>query len=170
MIENNSMRRTQAEAGLQFPPIFFTEITLDGDTTPIRELLSQYPGLEPAIVDAVRVGGLSFLDAQHIATLRRLVAEAKAVPYAELLAQELRDTDQKYVVMGISKKALLTIQEYLIGQGHYSRRDQRRHAREAARRADGRLSVRSDRARDDRQHQGGRHRHQPNRRLQRRYV
>lgn len=117
MIENNSMRRTQAEAGLQFPPIFFTDITIDGDTTPIRELLAQYPGLEPAIVHAVKTGGISFLDAQHIATLRRLVAEAKAIPYAELLYDELQNTDQKYVVMGISKRALIMIQEYLVARG-----------------------------------------------------
>lgn len=117
MIENNSLRRTQAEAGLQFPPIWFTSITLDGDTTAIRELLAQWPGLEPAIVAAVKTGGVSFLDAQHIATLRRLVAEAKAIPYAELLYEELQNTDQKYVVMGISKRALIMIQDYLIARG-----------------------------------------------------
>lgn len=117
IILNNSLRRTQTEAGLHFPPIFFTDVTLDGDTTAIRELLMQYPGLEPAIVHAVESGGLSFLDAQHIATLRRLIAEAKAPPYAELLWQELQDTDQKYVVMGISKRALLIIQDYLAKRG-----------------------------------------------------
>lgn len=116
-IQNNSLRRTQIEAGLHFPPIFFTDTTLDGDTTAIRELLLQYPGLEPAIVHAVKSGGLSFLDAQHIATLRRLVAEAKAPPYSELLWEELQNTDQKYVVMGISKKALLMIQDAMTKRG-----------------------------------------------------
>lgn len=113
MIQSHSLRRTQTEAGLQLPPIFMTSIVMDGDTSAIRELLSQYPGLEPAILHAVKVGGLSFLDAQHIATLRRLVAEAKAIPYAQLLWEELQNTDQKYVVMGISKKALRDIQDFL---------------------------------------------------------
>lgn len=116
LFKNHSLRRTQKEAGLQLPPIFFTSIAIEGDTSAIRELLMQYPGLEPAILHAVQVGGLSFLDAQHIATLRRLVAEAKAIPYVQLLWEELQNTDQKYVVMGISKQALLTIQDYLTGK------------------------------------------------------
>jgi SWI/SNF-related matrix-associated actin-dependent regulator of chromatin subfamily A-like protein 1 len=117
LIQNNSLRRTQKEAGLQLPPIFLTGITLDGDTTQIRELLGQFPGLDIAILDALKVGGLSFLDSQHIATLRRLVAEAKAVPYAELLFDELQNTDEKFVVMGISKQALRHVQTYLLARG-----------------------------------------------------
>jgi hypothetical protein len=40
--------------------------------------MRQYPDLEKAILDAIEKGGLSFIDAQHVATLRRLVGEAKA--------------------------------------------------------------------------------------------
>lgn len=117
LIENNSMRRTQKEAGLQFPPIFLTNITLDGDTSQVAELLKQYPGLDRSIVHAVEAGGLSFLDAQHIATLRRLVGEAKAVPYAQLLFEELQNTAEKYVVMGIHKEALKSVQDFLLRKG-----------------------------------------------------
>lgn len=117
LIKNNSLRRTQKEAGMQLPPIFLTNITLDGDNTAVRELLGQFPGLDVAIVQAMKTGGLSFLDAQHIATLRRLVGEAKAVPYAALLYEELQSTDQKYVVMGIHTKALRAVQDYLSARG-----------------------------------------------------
>lgn len=117
LIWNNALRRTQKEAGLQLPPIFITSITLDGDTTQIRELLSQFPGLDSAITTALQVGGLSFLDAQHIATLRRLVGEAKAIPYASLLFEELQNTDAKYVVMGFHKNALRGVHDYLAARG-----------------------------------------------------
>lgn len=117
LIWNNALRRTQKEAGLQFPPIFITGITLDGDTSAIRELLSTYPGLDSAILTALQTGGLSFLDAQHIATLRRLVGEAKAIPYAALLFEELQSTDAKYVVMGFHVNALRGVHDYLTARG-----------------------------------------------------
>lgn len=117
LIWNNAMRRTQKEAGLEFPPIFITDITIDGDTTGIAELLSQFPGLDSAIMTALQTGGLSFLDAQHIATLRRLVGEAKAIPYAHMLFEELQSTDQKYVVMGLHTAALRGVQDFLAARG-----------------------------------------------------
>lgn len=120
MIRNNSLRRTKAEIGIQLPPIFLRGVTLDGDQTAILELLGQYPGLSSAIVSAVRQGGLSFLDAQHVATLRRLVGEAKAIPYAALLFEELSNSADKYVVMGIHRKALASVQEYLAKRGVFS--------------------------------------------------
>lgn len=120
LIGNNSLRRTQKEVGLQIPAIFLTNVLLDGDNSAIKELLDQYPGLSQAIVDALRSGGLSFLDAQHIATLRRLVGEAKAIPYAALLYEELMNSTGKTVTMGIHKKALADVQGYLARRGVHS--------------------------------------------------
>jgi len=117
LIWNNAMRRTQKEAGLQFPPIFLTDVTIDGDTTAIREMLAQYPGLDYGIVDALKNGGLSFLDSQHVATLRRLVGEAKAIPYAAMLFEELQNTDAKFAVMGLHTMALRGVQDYLTARG-----------------------------------------------------
>lgn len=117
LIWNNALRRTQKEAGLNLPPIFLTGITLDGDTTGVTELLSQFPGLDGAILHALRSGGLSFLDAQHIATLRRLVGEAKALPYAALLYDELQNTPAKYVVMGFHVAALRGVHDFLAARG-----------------------------------------------------
>lgn len=120
LIRNNSIRRTKKEVGLQLPPIWLTSITIDGDDTPIRELLAMYPGLDGAIVAALQSGGLSFLDAQHIATLRRLVGEAKAIPYAKMLVEELMNCTDKYVVMGIHQKALRDVRDYLAKHGIFT--------------------------------------------------
>ena len=114
LIVNNSIRRTFDDVGIQLPEIFLTTTLVDGDTEHIRLLLAQHPGLDAAIFDAIASGGLSFLDSQHIATLRRLIAEAKALPYAEMLLDELRqDPTRKVVVMGISRDALQTVRDYL---------------------------------------------------------
>lgn len=113
LIRNNSMRRTKNDVGLQLPPIFLTSMLVDGDTQQIASMLREYPGLAKAIVLAIEQGGLSFLDAQHVATLRRLVGEAKAIPYADMLLEELAGGADKRVVYGIHRNALINIQAYL---------------------------------------------------------
>ena len=114
LIANNSIRRTQKDVGLDLPPIFMTTALVDGDTKAIVELLKEYPGLDSAIERAISQGGLSFLEAQHIATLRRLIGEAKAVPYAEVLVEELAGGAGKRVVFGIHKDALLLVRDHLL--------------------------------------------------------
>jgi len=115
-----SIRRSKHGVGLQIPPIFFTSLTVDGDSREVLDLLRAHPGLEDAVVRAVEMGGLSFLDAQWLATLRRLVGEAKAIPYAAILADELRQTEGKVVVMGIHKRALRDVQGQLAKEGFRS--------------------------------------------------
>lgn len=112
-IKSFSIRRTKAQAGLQLPPIWLTTINVDGDTKEVRDLLRLHPNLEAAITEAVEKGGLSFLDAQHIATLRRLVGEAKAPAFVELLLEELRNGLDKVVVFGVHRRALATIRDSL---------------------------------------------------------
>ena len=115
LIVNNSIRRTFDDVGIELPPIYLTTTLVDGDNEAVRLLLAQHPGLDRAIISAVDSGGLSFLDSQHVATLRRLIAEAKAVPYAEMLLGELHsDPDRKMVVMGISRGALQTVHGVLL--------------------------------------------------------
>ncbi len=114
LIVNNSIRRTFEEVGIELPPLFITSTLVDGDSEPVRALLAAHPGLDKSICSAVESGGLSFLNAQHVATLRRLIAEAKALPYAEMLIDELtQDSNRKVVVMGISRGALQTVQKVL---------------------------------------------------------
>lgn len=117
LISNNQIRRMKRDVGLMLPPIFLTTSLVDGDTDQVRHLLQQYPGLEDAIVRAVEQGGLSFLDAQHISTLRRLVGEAKSVPYAKSLEEELEASDDKRVVFGAHRMALRNVRDYLARRG-----------------------------------------------------
>lgn len=109
LIVNNSIRRTKRDVGLQLPPIFLTTTLVDGNTEDVRKLLKEHPGLEKAILKAIEDGGLTFIDAQHIMTLRRLVGEGKAVPYAHMLADEIYSGAGKRVVFGIHRDALTTI-------------------------------------------------------------
>ena len=121
LITNNSIRRTFEQVGIELPPIFLTTTLVDGDTEAIRLMLAAHPGLDEAIVDAVNEGGLSFLDSQHVATLRRLIAEAKAIPYAEMLVDELQtDETRKVVVMGVSRDALQTVHKVLAARKIWS--------------------------------------------------
>lgn len=114
LIQNNSIRRTQKDVGLELPPIFLTESYLDGDTDAVKRMLGEVPGLEKAIRDALEQGGLSFLDSQHVSTLRRLIGEAKALPYAHLLLDELQSgAAYKRVVFGIHRDALITVRDFL---------------------------------------------------------
>lgn len=113
-----SLRRTKEQAGLMLPPIWLTTQTVDGDTAEIRALLREHPGMEKAVLEAVEKGGLSFLDAQHIATLRRLVGEAKAPAFVELLAQEMESGLDKVVVMGLHTVALESVRRGLSDRGY----------------------------------------------------
>ncbi len=119
LIGANSLRRRLIDTGVELPPIFLTETLVDGDAKPVRELLLAYPGLDAAIREALEGvgGGLSRLDADHVATLRRLIGEAKAVPYAAYLLEELRSGLDKCVVFGVHRLALLNVRDYLWSHG-----------------------------------------------------
>jgi SWI/SNF-related matrix-associated actin-dependent regulator 1 of chromatin subfamily A len=118
LIEGNRVRRTLADVGFQLPHIQLNQVIVDGDTKPIVDLLKQYPTLSQAIVNAVQSGGISFLEAQHIMTMRRLLGEAKAPAYAHMLLDDLRITgNEKHVVMGIHVDALTFIYNFLRKRG-----------------------------------------------------
>lgn len=114
------LKRTKKQAGLNLPPIHLTTTTVDGDTGEIVALLREWPGLEQAILDAIEQGGLSFLDAQHIATLRRLVGEAKAPAYAKLIAEEMKNGRDKLVIFTWHTRAAEIITSYLAGEGYWT--------------------------------------------------
>lgn len=118
LISNNSIRRTHQEVGMYLPRIWMKEVLVDGDTKEIMDLISQYPGLEQAILDAIEQGGLSFLDADHIARLRRLVGKAKAIPYAQMLKWDLDSGAGKRVVFCIHTEPLLYVRDFLTKAGY----------------------------------------------------
>lgn len=118
LIGNNSIRRSLEETGVQLPPIFLTTASVDGDAQSVRDLLLGHPGLDEQIILALRENRpLSNLDADYVETLRRLIGEAKALPYAQMLLTELRSGLDKCVVFGIHRTALNFAKEYLWRHG-----------------------------------------------------
>lgn len=118
LIGNNSLRRTLAQTGVELPPLMATTYLVDGDTTAVRELLLAHPGLDQMIIDALREGrSISNLEADHVATLRRLIGEAKALPYAQMLLDELHAGLDKMVVFGIHRQALALGNQYMLDHG-----------------------------------------------------
>lgn len=118
LIYNNAIRRTHKDVGMELPPIWMQEVLVDGDTREIADMIKQYPGLEQAIIDAIEQGGLSFLDAQHIATLRRLVGKSKMIPYAQMLEMEMAAGADKRVVFGIHTEPLEYLQHKMWKAGY----------------------------------------------------
>lgn len=115
LIANNSLCRTLDDTGAQRPPLHTTTYLVDGDAKQVRDVLLQHPGLDDTIRDALlSERGLSSLDAPHIATLRRLIGEAKAPAYAELLVGELHAGLDKMVVFAHHKSVLETIRAALV--------------------------------------------------------
>lgn len=120
LIYNNSIKRTQQQVGLQLPRIWMREVLVDGDTEEIAKLVRDHPGLEKAIIEAIDKGGLSMLEAKHIATLRRLVGKAKALPYAQMLKWELDSGAKKRVVFFMHTEPLEYIHGFLTKHGYKS--------------------------------------------------
>ncbi len=116
-VRSVALKRTPGDVGLQLPPLWLTTQSVDGDTEEIKALLRGHPGLEDVILQAIEEGGLSFLDAQHIATLRRLVGEAKAPAYVELVREELASGLDKIVIFGVHKRALEIVRDGLAAFG-----------------------------------------------------
>lgn len=118
LIQNNAIRRTHKDVGMELPRIWMQEVFVDGDNKEITDMIKQYPGLEQSILDAIEQGGLSFLEAKHVAILRRLVGKAKAIPYAQMLKWELDSGAPKRVVFGIHTEPLQYLQAYLAKHGY----------------------------------------------------
>jgi SNF2 family DNA or RNA helicase len=114
LIENNSIRRTLGDVGYQLPPIWLTNTFVDGESDAVLNMLRVHPGLDRAIREHLDSGRpLEKIHADHVETLRRLIGEAKALPYAEMLLGELRGGLDKAVVFGIHRTALKTVSDYL---------------------------------------------------------
>lgn len=118
LIYNNAIRRNHNEVGMDLPKIWMQELMVDGNTKEIGDMIKEYPYMEQAIIDSIEAGGLSNLDAQYIATLRRLVGKAKVIPYAQMLRWDLDSGSGKRVVFGIHTEPLLYLQAYLAKHGH----------------------------------------------------
>jgi SNF2 family DNA or RNA helicase len=119
MIKSMSIMRTFDDVGERLPPIRLDALPVDGDNTAVVEYLRQYPGLSDAIIQSIEQDQrLSFDDGTHVATLRALIAEAKAPGYAKLITEELKSgTIDKLVVMAHHKRAIQIVHEHLCRHG-----------------------------------------------------
>jgi len=121
LLDRYRIRRTLATAGLELPEIFITDTVIDGDTSAVKQLLLAHPGLDQLIVQVLEQGsglsGITLDVSGHIATLRRLIGEAKALPYAKMLLEELHSGTEKAVVFGIHKQCLQIVADYLTSHG-----------------------------------------------------
>jgi len=118
LIQKFSLRRTLKDVYPDLPPIWVNSESIDGDTSEITALLKEHPGLAAEVLQAVEKGGLSFLEAQHVMTLRRLVGEAKAPVYAAQLIEELAaDPEGKRVAFFAHTRALTITAEALAAAG-----------------------------------------------------
>lgn len=112
-----SLRRRKKDVLTDLPNLLISELEVDGDTQEVHALLAQYPGLDKAILEALEKGSISLLDAAHVATLRRLIGEAKAPVYAEMLIEELKNGREKVVVFAVHRRALDIVGEALGNAG-----------------------------------------------------
>lgn len=113
LIAKHSIRRTFDDVGLQLPKMWITTQEVNGDTEEIKALLAEHEGLDKAILEALEKGGLSFIDAGHGATLRRLVGEAKAPVFARQLVEEIEGGLDKIVVFCEHRKPVEILHEAL---------------------------------------------------------
>lgn len=119
LLRTMSIMRTFDDVGEQLPPIRIDPLAVDGSREEIVNYLRQYPGLDQRIVQAVEAeGALSFDDSTHVATLRALIAEAKAPGYARLITDEIKSgTIDKLVVMAHHRRAIQLVADHLTQAG-----------------------------------------------------
>lgn len=118
LIANNSLCRSLSDIGLECPPLMVSPYLIDGDTQSVRDMLLQHPGLDQIIRTTLENDlPLSRLDAPHIATLRRIIGQAKAIPYAATILGELESGLDKIVIFGQHREVLETIRGHLWKHG-----------------------------------------------------
>ena len=117
-IQSVALRRTYTSVGAQIPDIFYTQFLIEGDASKVKAYFDEHPGLDARIVAALEAGNIAFVEAQHMMVVRRLCAEAKAVPFAAFLADALEAQEfDKVVVMGFHVAALEIIHAKLQAAG-----------------------------------------------------
>jgi SNF2 family DNA or RNA helicase len=115
MFDKVAIRRTE---GLDLPPIWFSNLYIDGDQQEILNFLASQEGLSDEIYEAINEGNLALLDSPQVATVRRLIGEAKALPYARMLVDEMKNGDKDKVVgFGFHRAALHLINDHLNANG-----------------------------------------------------
>lgn len=121
LIRSVSLRRT---GGIDLPPIFLTSTFLDGDASKVATFMREHPGLDRAILRALDGGNLNLIEHAHVMSLRRLIGEAKAIPFAHYLLDLVKEGLQAPLVFAWHRSVLDIIQEILEKHGlHIGRID-----------------------------------------------
>jgi SWI/SNF-related matrix-associated actin-dependent regulator 1 of chromatin subfamily A len=108
-----SLRRSLQDTGISLPPIMLTSTYLDGDSSKVRQYLDEHPGLDAAILAALDHGNLNLIDAAHVMTLRRLIGEAKALPFTNYLLETMDAGLKAPVIFGWHVSVLELVKEGL---------------------------------------------------------
>lgn len=119
LVLQRALMRTFPDVAQELPAIRLATLPIDGDSRAVTAYLAQYPGLSESIVAAIDGDGkLAFDGTSHLATLRALIAEAKAPIYARMVAEELLGGSlDKLVVFGFHRAALQVVTDYLTHKG-----------------------------------------------------
>lgn len=122
LLSANSLRRTHGDVGLELPPIWLTEVTIEAEGDVMADIAAamiDYPYIEQQIIEAIEANDISLLNAAHIATVRRLVGKAKGAAYAQLLKSELDSGSSiKRVAFFQHTEPLLFVYNYLRKYGY----------------------------------------------------
>lgn len=112
MIQSVSLRR---DIDVVNQPLRITQSFIDGDARAVTQFLKDHPGLDAVILQALEDGDLANLGSygEHVATVRRLLGEAKALPFAHYLADQIDGGLKKCVVFGVHIHALRMVREHL---------------------------------------------------------
>jgi SWI/SNF-related matrix-associated actin-dependent regulator 1 of chromatin subfamily A len=112
------LRRTDKLLGLEVPT--FSAQLLDGNTAFVQDFLRAHPALEDAMLRAIAEGRdpeLGFSDFEHMRTLERLTAEAKAPAFVELLTYNMQNGMDAPFIVGVHTDALNIIENGLKAAG-----------------------------------------------------
>jgi SNF2 family DNA or RNA helicase len=113
-----AIRRTLDDTNIKLPRVLFSNRLIQGDKTELLQFLAEQPQLSAEIREAIDKGDLALIKHPSKATVRRLIGEAKALPYAKLITEEIKEDGKgKLVVMAYHKKAIETINTYLNEHG-----------------------------------------------------
>ena len=115
LIREVSLRRTGV---INLPPILITNTYLDGETSKVAQFMRDHPGLDRAIIRALDGGNLNLIDSQHVMTLRRLIGEAKALPFAHYLLDLIEGGLKSPVIFGWHISVMALVREFLAKKGY----------------------------------------------------
>ena len=114
LVRGFSLRRT---GGVDIPPIWLTQTFLDGDARKVAAFMREHPGLDRAILRALDSGNLNLIESAQIMTLRRLIGEAKAIPFAHYLIDLMKGGLKSPLVFAWHKNVLDIVQTLLENKG-----------------------------------------------------